>query len=381
MKNSTLISLLAILILLSTCQNKSTPLKDSKSLAFIGTYTQKEGHVDGKGAGVLIYETGPKAADWKQLGVFSDIINPSFLCHSPKHPIIYSVSEQGTNVPEPKSVIKVLQYNENFEITELQSISAQGHAPCYISTDRTGSYAYVANYITGNIVQYSIKKDGTLANGKSIQHTGSGPNPRQEGPHAHFVKQHPSQYDIYALDLGTDQILKYRTINTVFQKTDSIQTEAGAGPRHLVWHPSGEHAYVLNELSGTIEGWQWQDSLKNQFQNISLKGDRDSLFAGSADIHISRDGQFVYACLRGDFNEIIVLKTHPELYTLEVTQRVSAGGEVPRNFAISPNEDYLAVALQNSDRIMLFERDQESGMLKEPAEAVDIKTPVCVVFN
>ena len=177
----------------------------------------------------MIYETGPKATDWKQLGVFSDIINPSFLCLSPKHPIIYALSEQGSNVPEPKSVIKVLKYNEAFEIEELQSISAQGHAPCYISTDRTGSYAYVANYITGNIVQYSIKKDGTLANAKSIQHVGSGPSSRQEGPHAHFVKQHPSQFDIYAVDLGTDQIIKYRSINTNFTKADSIQTEAGSG--------------------------------------------------------------------------------------------------------------------------------------------------------
>ena len=139
--------------------------------------------------------------------------------------------------------------------------------------------------------------------------------------------------------------------------------------------------YILNELNGTIETWQWQDSVKSQIQSISLKGDQDSLFAGSADIHISQDGQFVYASLRGDFNEIVVLKTHPELYTLEVIQRISAGGEVPRNFAISPHEDYLAVALQNSDHIMLFERNQENGLLKESAEAVAIKTPVCIVYK
>ncbi len=356
----------------------------NKSIAFIGTYTQKEGHVDGKGLGVAVYETGPKASDWMLLHSFSDIINPSYICLSPKHPIVYAVSEQGPNVPEPKSVIKVIQYDtKTYEMKELQSISALGHAPCYISTDRNGNYLMTANYVSGNVVQYRIKADGTIEPGVSSQHKGLGPDPRQEGPHAHFIKQHihETRNKIYAVDLGIDKVFEYENSREGLILTDSIQTESGAGPRHLAWHPNGRSAYVINELNGTIEFWDWTEGKKERKQIISLTPEGNNDFAGSADIHVTKDGRFLYASIRGDFNQIVALSIDRESYELKVIQRVSAGGKAPRNISLSPEQDYLAVALQDIDKVMLFDRNEESGKLVETPEAVEVKTPVCVVYQ
>lgn len=373
-----------IIFNLIACKSGKTPPMEKKSITFIGTYTQKEGHVDGKGAGVLIYETGAKAKDWKLLNSFSDIINPSYICLSPKHPIIYAASEQGPNVPEPKSVIKVIKYDpKTYEMKELQTISALGHAPCYISTDQNGNYLMAANYVSGNVVQYRIKADGTIEPGVSSQHKGLGPDPRQEGPHAHFVKQHPqkTRKKVYAVDLGVDKVFEYENSKEGFILTDSIQTDSGAGPRHLVWHPNGKGLYVINELNGTIEYWDWNESSKERKQIISLKPEGNDNFAGSADIKITSDGRFLYASIRGNFNQVVVLSIDTDSYKLKVIQRVPAGGSAPRNISLSPEEDYLAVALQDVDKIMLFDRNKDSGMLEENPEAVEVKTPVCVVFQ
>ncbi|MFT5386012.1 MAG: 6-phosphogluconolactonase, partial [Saprospiraceae bacterium] len=325
---------------------------------------------------------GPKAADWKLLGSFADIINPSFVCLSNTHPIIYAVSEQGPDVAAPKSVIKVIQYDpESFEMTVLQTVSAIGDAPCYISTDKEGRFLFVANYVSGNVVQYAIEKEGRLQPGISAQHLGKGPHSRQEGPHAHYIRQHPTAELVYAIDLGIDQIIRYRPGNKGLEAMDTVHTETGSGPRHMVWHPNGTSAYILNELTGSIEHWIWNDSLSQRNQIVSLKPDFSEAFAGSADIHIDKSAQFVYASLRGDFNEIVVLRVDPDTHDLSLIQRVAVGGEVPRNFAISPGEDYLAVALQDSDKITLFSRDADTGLLSEVPEVVEVKTPVCVVYQ
>lgn len=352
------------------------------SIAFIGSYTLTESNADGKSAGVSIYKTGPKPSDWNLLSFFSDIINPSYLCLSPSHPIIYTVSEQGGQAPAPKSVIKVIQYDaDNYVMTELQEISAEGDAPCYISTDREGKFLYVANYLSGNVIQYKINDDGSLQPGIAVQHYGSGIHSRQEAPHAHYIHQHPSDDNIYAVDLGTNKIIRYSSSIEGLKQEGFISSEPGSGPRHLAWHPNGKMVYVLNELSGTLEGWEWTDNFSKRHQIIQLNPFPDSLDAGSADIHLSKDGQFIYTSLRGDFNEIIALSIDPESHQLAIIQRVDAGGLAPRNFTLSPDEDYLAVALQNSDRIVLFPRDKNTGLLGESSGTVDVMTPVCVVFK
>jgi 6-phosphogluconolactonase len=370
------------IVAIIACQSNNSQMTTEKTLAFIGTYTQKEGHVDGKGAGVLIYETGAKAEDWKHLGSFGDIINPSYICLSKKLPIIYAVSEQGPNVPEPKSVVKVIEYNpETFEMKELQTVSALGDAPCYISTDNKGEFLYVANYVTGNVIQYIIEDDGKLQEGISTPHFGKGPDARQEGPHAHYVKQHPTSEYIYSVDLGLDKVFRYEKGSNGLEEIDSISIVSGSGPRHIIWHPNGKSVYVITEMAGTIEHWSWSGSKSEREQIVSLLPDSSTAGAGSADIHIDKKGQYIYASIRGDFNEIVVFKIDSKSQDLSFIQRVSVGGEAPRNFAISPAEDYLAVALQNSDKITLFARNPENGLLTEQPQVVEVKTPVCVVYQ
>lgn len=364
------------------CQPKGKNMEQADSnkqhLAFIGTYTQKEGHVDGRGMGVGIFSIDDAYKNWELKNNFSEIVNPSFICHSPNRPIIYAVSEDGD-----KSVVKVLEYDlKDYSIREIQSVSSLGNDPCYLSTDREGKLLWVANYSGGNVVQYKIAKNGTLINGTSQQHEGTGPNKaRQEGPHAHFIAQHPIRSEVYAVDLGADKVYCYLPTATGLQPKDSISVTPGGGCRHLTWHPKGDHVYILNELNGTIELWEWHGDVKERRQILSLPKSGEDGYPGSAAIQISRDGQYLYASLRGAFNEVIVLKNDPTTYKMEIIQRVDAGGSAPRFMDFTPNEAILTVALQDDDAIFLFERNKKTGMLNTNPQKIDAKSPVCVVYK
>ncbi len=376
------IFLLIAISFTSSCQpkekNMNQPQLNKEHLAFIGTYTRNEGHVDGRGMGVGIFTTDNNFKNWELKNSFSDIVNPSFICHSPNHPIIYAVSEGGD-----KSVIKVLAYNsEDYNFREIQSVSSLGNGPCYVSTDKEGKFLWVANYGSGNVVQYKITKEGTLSGGTAQQHQGIGPNKsRQESPHAHYIQAHPIRSEVYAVDLGADKVYRYLSSETGLQLSDSLSVTPGGGCRHLTWHPKGDHVYILNELNGTIELWEWHETVKERQQILALPAAGKEGYPGSAAIDISRDGQYLYASLRGVFNEILVLKNDPKTYKMEIIQRINAGGSAPRFIGLTPNEEILTVALQDDDAILLFERDKETGRLSGDPEKVVVKSPVCVVYR
>lgn len=70
----------------------------------------------------------------------------------------------------------------------------------------------------------------------------------------------------------------------------------GVGPRHFDFHPDGgRYLYLLGELSGEVIVYDYSFGELTQKQVIAA----DTTGArGSADIHISPDGRFLYASNR-----------------------------------------------------------------------------------
>lgn len=97
-----------------------------------------------------------------------------------------------------------------------------------------------------------------------------------------------------------------------------------------------------------------------------------------ADIHISSDGQFVYASNRGH-NSIAVLKVNEADGSLKLLGNKGCGGEGPRNFSLSPDENFMLVANQRTNNIVTLKRDPSTGMLKYVSQ-VEAPTPVCIIF-
>jgi 6-phosphogluconolactonase len=355
----------------------STAENVHKMVLFVGTYTDGSGL--SKSDGIYIYEINLDSMIFSLISSVNTS-NPSFLAIHPDKKHLYCVNENSNGTVSSFNIDP-----DNFHLTLINQISSRGNAPCYISIDKTGKFVMVANYNSGNYALYKVNVDGKLSDALDIvQDKGKGPNnSRQEGPHAHKIEQNPDNSLIYATDLGTDEvnIFSIDTVNDKFLKNiASYSAIAGAGPRHFVIHPNLPWIYIVNELNGTIEAAKInQDGSMERFQIISTLEAADSRYPGSADIHITPDGKYLYATNRGDVNNIAMYAINLSSGMLTLLGHVSCGGKTPRNFIIDPSGKYLLVANQDSNSIVIF-AIQDNGLLQATGKSINVPKPVCLKF-
>ena len=105
----------------------------------------------------------------------------------------------------------------------------------------------------------------------------------------------------------------------------------------------------------------------------------DKVVVRGADIHLSPDEKFLYATNRGTANDITCFSVAKD-GQLTFKQQISTGGDGPRNFAISPDGQYVLVAHQMTDNIVIFKRDTKTGLLTKTGKQIEVGAPVCVLF-
>jgi glucose dehydrogenase len=70
----------------------------------------------------------------------------------------------------------------------------------------------------------------------------------------------------------------------------------------------------------------------------------------------------------------------PENGKLAAKASESTMGTVHRNFIIYPTGNYLLVANQQSNNIVIFKRDKQTGQLQATGKEITVPTPVCLVM-
>lgn len=354
----------------------SLPGAAQEYFLFAGTYTGS----GSKGIYVYRFNAGTGTADW--VSNTDSASNPSYLAVAPDGRHVYAVNETGGD--DPGHVSAYTFDRTSGGLTLLNTQFSGGDAPCYISIDRTGRWAVVANYTGGNVSALSINKDGTLQPyAQLVQHTGSSANKeRQEKAHVHAAVFSPDQQYLFSPDLGTDKLVIYRFNKASAKPLQAAQppfvkSTPGNGPRHFTFSPNKKFAYLVEELSGTIAAFAYNQGKLQFLQRISThpadyKGGR-----GSADIHLSPDGKFLYASNRGDANSIAVFSVATN-GRLQLKGIQSTLGVHPRNFIIDPTGRYLLVANRDSDAVVVFKRSPTTGLLRDTGKRIQVPKPVCL---
>jgi 6-phosphogluconolactonase len=209
---------------------------------------------------------------------------------------------------------------------------------------------------------------------------------RQEKAHVHSAIFSPDEQFLFTPDLGTDKIMIYAfdaSSQEPLKPADPPFTEAGKGngPRHFTFHPNNKFAYLIEELSGTVAAYKYSNGQLTFIERLithpkNYKGD-----IGSADIHLSLDGKFLYASNRGDENTVTIFSVNPSTGRLNLKGYQSTLGKTPRNFLIDPTGNFLLVANQDSDNIVIFKRDKQTGLLKSTGVQIKIPRPVCLKMS
>jgi 6-phosphogluconolactonase len=304
--------------------------------------------------------------------------NPSYFTISRDRKFVFSVSDEG------KGLGKINGFNFDAfsgELSCINTVSSGGDGPCYISIDPENRYVICANYDGGTIAAVPVAADGSLgAAAQVIRYNGHG----QDQSHIHACVLHGNSPFLFVTDLGTDKVHVYPFDKNKKEPIDavgssSISVQPGAGPRHFTLHPNGKWAFVINEMEGSVTSFYYYNGKLSTRQTVSLLGKKHKGNAEASDIHVSPDGRFLYASIRSEINEVVIY-TIGKNGKLKLAGRQSTLGKTPRNFVIDPSGNFLLVANQNSNEIIIFRRDHTNGLLKDTGQTIPISTPLCLKF-
>lgn len=308
--------------------------------------------------------------------------NPSFITLRADHRVLFAVFE---TAPKDGKGGDIASYAFDPTTGQLRLISKElsgGDHPCHVEVDQTGQWVFASNYSSGTISVLPADPAGVLGKAISIRHTGSGPDSsRQLSPHVHGSLISKDNRYLLVTDLGIDQVKIY-AFDASSGKLEPAsmpfyKATPGAGPRQICFHPDAPYAYMVEELKGAVVFFKYRKGTLKARQRISTMQEGDKRFPGSADIHVSPDGKFLYASNRGEVNNIAIYRIRSN-GKLVLAGHQSTLGKAPRYFSIDPSGNYLLCGNQNSDEIVIFKRDGQSGLLTDTGKRIALGKPVCI---
>ena len=323
---------------------------------FVGTYTA----LGGPGVAVLSLE-GDELAIRSAEGSISD---PSYVILSKDGQYLYAVGGgEGRASPGVAAAYRV----DGDRLTLQNAVSTGAQWPCHLCLSPDGRALYAANYKTGAITAFEVKRSGLRPYMQLIQHVGAGPNPaRQEGPHAHWVGFRPGTRDLYAVDLGIDSVMIYQSdLDTgLLSPRGRIQVPGGLGPRHIAFSADGQFAYLAHEMGNAVSA-------------IKLTGEPEIMqtlptlpegFAGEsscAAVKISPDGKTVFVSNRG--HDSVAAFDISDDGRLTPAGYWSAFGRTPRDF-LPLADGRMLIAHQDSPTLALVRmRGGQTELISECA--------------
>lgn len=357
-------------------------LKPPAALVYVGTYAEPDEE------SIFLYRLNTETGELDRELAVKAGANPSYLALDDQQKYLYAVNETTSYEGKASGAVSAFAIDkQNGDLTFLNKVPSMGGAPCYISVNDHGKTVLVANYVGGNVAAFPVQEDGKLGEAAAIQqHQGAGPNKkRQEAPHAHYIGPGPDNKYAFAVDLGTDQVIGYslqkqgKVLNSD-EPAVAFAAKPGAGPRHMVFHPSGRFAYVINELNSTMTALSYNCE-KGSFSEVQTVSTIPAGFTENnqpAAVKVSPDGKFLYGSNRGH-NSIVVFAIDEKTGKLTLVQHESTGGNWPRDFTIDLTGNVLLVANERSNNIVSFKIDGETGKLTKTGHEVEVHKPTCLV--
>lgn len=327
----------------------------------VGTYTS------GESEGVYCYHFNQETAMAVHLSSVR-IDNPSFMTLNDSADRLYVITE---NNDEWDAVTRFGFNKSSGEFCEREKVLIDSKSPCYII--HGDSWIGVANYGGGTVTTFPLNHSGELLPyQQQIGFDGDGVS------RMHCLIFSPDRKYIFATDLGKDSIYKFKVASkneiesgaVILQQTEvTIKLAKGDGPRHLIFSANGMYAYLINEKGRNIAVFDYKDG--DLLLKQSLRMDEITDCGGGGDIHISPDGNYLYASNRLKNDGIAIFKINSCDGLLTRVGYCNTGIH-PRNFTITPNGEFMLVACKDSHRIELYSIDKLSGGLKYMGSELDI---------
>ncbi|MET7362246.1 lactonase family protein [Streptomyces sp. NPDC005562] len=338
---------------------------------FLGTYTSQEG--GGRGIGLATYDdaTGHVTVT----GTLTGVPDPSYLAVHPSGRTLYAVDER------EKGGVTAVALSPTGEPEVLGTRDTGGAGPCHLSVHPGGRWLLSANYGSGSVAVHPIAESGALGERTDlVTHSAPPPGPGQDGPHAHQISTSPDGRHVLAVDLGNDTVYTYRLDEKAgtLRQVSYASLRPGAGPRHLTFHPSGQFAYLANELDDTVVVCAYDPATGRLTPGEPQPTGTGEGTNYPAQIVVTREGRFAFLANRGH-NSITRYAIEGNGARLRLLDTVSVSEDFPRQLAFSPSQQLLFTANQKSSSVSVFHVDAANGELRLAGEPFAAPIAVCAL--
>lgn len=346
-------------------------------LVFAGSYAEASDF------GVYVYSLDEHTGALTLLHQVSGLKNPTFLHLDAEKLKLYSISEEEADGGKAGGAVSFRIDPAQGRLTEINRRITVPATTCHIQKDDSDRFLIVTSYHGGMVGLMALEEDGRIGETLDVrQHEGQGAHPeRQTQPHPHSSFFSPDRRYLYVPDLGIDRIRAY-SLDTASKKLhphgDTV-LHAGAGPRHMVFHPNGKFAYVINEIDSTVTSFRYEDET-GALHTIDTVSTLPAGFEGEnicAEIAVSANGTYLYGSNRGH-DSIVVYAIDPNSGRLSLVEHVSTEGRHPRHFALTPGGRFLIAANRDTNNIATFRVDEATGKLQFTGHSIEASKPVCI---
>ena len=255
---------------------------------------------------------------------------------------------------------------------------ALGTCVCHVAarTDRVVFADYLGSFAGSVAVA-----DGTFGEPVIHRHSGSGTNlPRQNAAHCHQSCPLPDGSGYVVCDLGLDELVEYPSGRRF--KT----SPAGAGPRHLLFHPNGRLAFLVSELGNLVSSLAWNPVDGFRLLDLLPTLERAALPVGpvigttgtdlAAAIRFTPDGKRIVVSNRGE-NSLVIYDFDESTGKLAFKSRSLLPGSWPRDF-IFVTDTLALVALERSGEVISLRYDPAAGTFTPLATLGGLFRPVAL---
>lgn len=380
---------------------------------WLGGYTAD---MDGSatGIGMLLAGAADEASAGGALAYAGEVVaadSPSWLAPHPSLDVVYAALEH-------RQQVQAFRRTGETSFVPLGEPVAAGEAVCHVAVAPDGGSLLASCWGDGRVVRMTVDAAGRPSSPvpapAAVDPYGPDAAPAEPGDldlaaaaralreaageeYAHLVPDHdvvaepaegetarPSRAHeavflpgglVATTDLGFDAVRFWRAGATALTPLQQVALPKGSGPRHMVWHPSG-HLYVVTELSCELfvlapaADGTWRVAGGSPLGAGTLPGD------SAAELAASRDGEFLYAGVRGS-NTLATLRVRGAGESVAPVALVDAGVNWPRHHVVV--RDTLLVAGQLSDEVASLSLDLRTGVPGRVRHRTPAPSPTCLL--
>lgn len=347
-------------------------MEQEKYVAYVSTYTQGDSH------GIKIYDVNMETGRFTEKDKV-EITNSSYVSISHNKKYLYSITDFGVEAYE---ILK----DGGLKLINFAPIN--GMRGCYVSTDYTDRFLFVAGYHDGKLTVLRLNEDGSVGGiTDEIYHKGLGSiAERMFRPHINCARMtHDNKYLLVA-DQGMDHVNVYRfdSDKGKVQLVDIIHSEMESAPRLIKISKDGRFVYIVHEWKCFIDVYSYEDRDNNPyFEKIqrveTVKVTKGSNNAASA-LSFSADYNYLLSTNVGD-NSVVIYNVNQETGMLTKNMCLPISGEYPKDADLFPNNKFLVSLNHETNDMTFFHINLEMGTMIMNGPEIKVDVPNCIVFH